>query len=162
LRSSSCSLTTSLFPSKDDLLYWCRRKLFVNRTFTHRINELLDILRKLKLVRTEEEVPSEYSIAIFFTSLFSLLSQQGHSYEALYLERRGVIEDKVSHKNKATIRHYNFYTIADIMHYWTELEYISLSRSVINDNDSGDEEEEGTVGQITVKSGGILPELTRR
>lgn len=61
---------------------------------------------------------------------------QTSSYEAMYLERQGEIEDRVTETNREMIvRRYSFDSLADIMKYWTELEYISLARIVIEDEE---------------------------
>lgn len=56
----------------------------------------------------------------------------------MHLERYGEIEDRLTdNDNKGgVIRHYTFNTLADIMKYWTELEYISLARIVIEDEEA--------------------------
>jgi hypothetical protein len=52
----------------------------------------------------------------------------------MHLERHGEIEDRISERS-GTVRRYTFNTLADIMKYWTELEYISLARIVIEDEE---------------------------
>lgn len=52
----------------------------------------------------------------------------------MHLERHGEIEDRISERS-GTVRRYTFNTFADIMKYWTELEYISLARIVIEDEE---------------------------
>jgi len=54
----------------------------------------------------------------------------------LYLEYHAEIEEWVSDKkNVAGLRRYTFSTLTEIMKYWTELEYISLARFVIEDEE---------------------------
>lgn len=57
------------------------------------------------------------------------------SFEAMYLERQAEIEDRISEAKGSAVRRYTFDTQADIMKYWTELEYISLARVVIDDEE---------------------------
>lgn len=137
--------------------------LFHRRVFSRRLNDLLDVLRKLKLVGCQEE--------------------HSTSYEAMHLERHGEIEDRISERS-GTVRRYTFNTFADIMKYWTELEYISLARIVIEDEENGEESQSkleednedemgggggGSTGGGGPNNnggkdpfGGTLPELTRR
>lgn len=52
-----CALILTPFGVPNKRINTCRTALFHRRLFSRRLNDLLGVLRKLRLVRSQEEVP---------------------------------------------------------------------------------------------------------